>query len=55
MTAREPVVLPVIRIEPERDGAGWIIVTPRGHAWLFGDRSAALSEKRWHDQQWGRA
>jgi hypothetical protein len=58
MNYREPkpiVVLPVVRIELERDGEGWLVITPCGHAWLFGDRPDALREKRWHDRQWGRA
>jgi hypothetical protein len=53
---REPhLILPVVRIEPELDGEGWLVITPREHAWAFGDRPDALREKRWHDQrQWGR-
>jgi hypothetical protein len=34
------------RIEPERDGEGWMVITPRGHAWLHGDRRQALAEFR---------
>jgi hypothetical protein len=57
MNYREPkpiVFLPVVRIEAEFDGQGWLVITPRGHAWAFGDRPDALREKRWHDRQWGR-
>lgn len=50
-----PIILPVIRIERERDGEGWIVVTWHGHASLCGDRFEALREKRWLDRQWGRA
>jgi hypothetical protein len=32
------------RIEPERDGWGWLVLLPSGHAWLAGDRRAALTE-----------
>lgn len=55
MTLR-PILLPVVRIEREREGEGegWLTLLPNGHAWLHGDRSEALREKRWHDQQWGR-
>jgi hypothetical protein len=56
MIYREPLVLPIVRIEPERDGEGWIVLTTTGHGWLCGDRPAALREKLWHDQQrWRRA
>jgi hypothetical protein len=43
------IVMPVTRIERELDGAGWLVLTPRGHGWLCGDRRAALQEKRWLD------
>jgi hypothetical protein len=43
------------RIEPERDGEGWIVITATGNGWILGSRSDALREKRWHDRQWGRA
>jgi hypothetical protein len=33
------------RIEHERDGwGGWLVLLPSGHAWLAGDRRAALTE-----------
>jgi hypothetical protein len=32
------------RIEPERDGGGWIVLLPSGHGWLCGDRRQALRE-----------
>jgi hypothetical protein len=32
------------RIEPERDGWGWLVLLPSGHAWLCGDRRQALRE-----------
>jgi hypothetical protein len=40
---------PIVRIVPEPDG-GWLVVTPRGHAWLHGNRQDALAEKRDLDQ-----
>jgi hypothetical protein len=46
---------PITRIEPERDGEGWIVIASSGHGWILGSRSDALREKRWHDRQWGRA
>jgi hypothetical protein len=32
------------RIEPERDGWGWLVLLPSGHGWLVGDRRQALAE-----------
>jgi hypothetical protein len=32
------------RIEHERDGWGWLVLLPSGHAWLAGDRRQALRE-----------
>jgi hypothetical protein len=32
------------RIEPERDGWGWLVLLPSGHGWLCGDRREALRE-----------
>jgi hypothetical protein len=32
------------RIEPERDGDGWMVLLPDGNAWLHGDRRTALEE-----------
>jgi hypothetical protein len=49
---RETVIaVPFIRIVPERNG-GWLVLTHRGHAWLHGDRSSAIREKKWLDVQW---
>jgi hypothetical protein len=49
------VTLLTARIVAE-DGGGWLVVTPKGHAWLHGDRQAAIREKEWLDSQWrGRA
>lgn len=33
---------PPIRVQHERDGEGWCVVTPKGHAWLHGDFCAAM-------------
>jgi hypothetical protein len=30
------------RIEPERDGWGWLVLLPSGSGWLCGDRRQAL-------------
>jgi hypothetical protein len=49
------IVASFVRVEPERDGEGWIVITATGHGWILGSRSDALREKRWHDRQWGRA
>ena len=36
-----------IRIEPERGGEGWMVVTPgRTHGWLHGDFYAATADAR---------
>jgi hypothetical protein len=32
------------QIVRERDGWGWLVLLPSGHAWLAGDRRAALTE-----------
>jgi hypothetical protein len=53
-TNRFVIIAPIVRIEPERDGDGWLVITPSGNAWLHGGRSDALREKRWHDRQWRR-
>jgi hypothetical protein len=45
--------LPVAYIVPE-EGGGWLVITHRGHGWLFGSRREALEEKRWLDNQWRR-
>jgi hypothetical protein len=38
------IIIPRPRIEPERDGWGWLVLLPSGHAWLAGDRRQALRE-----------
>jgi hypothetical protein len=54
MTARPPcppdnvVTLPVIRIIPEPDGGGWLVIFG-SYGWLHGSRQAALEDKRWLD------
>ena len=54
MSSRYQILrLPVVRVERDASG-GWLVVTSRGHGWLFGSRAEALIEKRWLDQQWGR-
>jgi hypothetical protein len=45
------VTAPIIRIVPDRDGGGWLVVTPRGSGWLHGSRQAALEDKAWLDAQ----
>jgi hypothetical protein len=42
----------IASIVREPDGDGWLVLTPRGHAWLHGSRQAALDDKRWLDHQW---
>jgi hypothetical protein len=44
MNACEPIVLPVVRIERERDGEAWLVLSG-DHAWLHGDRRQALGER----------
>jgi hypothetical protein len=48
------VVAQIIRVIREPGGDGWLVITARGHAWLHGDRQAALADKAWLDAQWGR-
>jgi hypothetical protein len=33
---------PPIRVQRERDGDAWLVLTPRGHGWLHGDFRAAM-------------
>jgi hypothetical protein len=49
------IVAPILHVEPERDGEGWIVLAANGHGWIVGSRPDALCEKRWHDRQWGRS
>ena len=35
-----------IWITREAEGA-WLVLTPRGHGWLFGDYAGALDDARW--------
>jgi hypothetical protein len=37
-------ILPRPQIVRERDGWGWLVLLPNGHAWLCGDRHQALRE-----------
>jgi hypothetical protein len=46
-------LLPVARTVPEQDG-GWLVLTPKSHAWLHGDRLSANRDKKWLDDQWRR-
>jgi hypothetical protein len=53
MIARPPyqdnvTTLPVARVIPE-DGGGRLVITPRGHAWVHGDRGSAIRDKTWLD------
>ena len=48
------IIAPIARIAREPDGDGWLVITHRGHAWLHGNRQAALDDKRWLDDQWRR-
>jgi hypothetical protein len=45
------------RIEPERDGWGWLVLPPSGHGWLCGDCRQALREFAGlvNIEQWGTA
>lgn len=53
------IIFPGARIErelePDGEGEGWLVIRENGHAWLHGDRAAALREKAWHDRQWRRS
>ena len=53
--ARNITALPRPRIELERDGWGWLVLLPSGHAWLCGDRRQALAEFHQLDriERWG--
>jgi hypothetical protein len=44
---------PGAHLERERNGEGWLVLTERGHGWLFGDHPAALHEIAWHRRQRG--
>ena len=47
MTNSSALIIPLHhrpRIEPERDGWGWLVLLPSGHGWLCGDRRQALRE-----------
>jgi hypothetical protein len=46
------VTAPIARIVADSDGGAWFVITPKGHAWLFGDRLAAIREKKCLDAQW---
>jgi hypothetical protein len=48
------ITAPIARIMREPGGEGWLVVTPRGHGWVHGDRQSALDDKRWLDDQWRR-
>lgn len=37
---------PPIRIQRERDGDAWVVLTPSGHGWLHGDFYAATADAR---------
>jgi hypothetical protein len=45
------IAAPFVRIERERDGEGWLVITSNGHGWLHGSRPTALRDKRWLDRQ----
>ena len=38
----------------EGDG-GWLVLTPRGHGWLHGDRRSADADARWMGKNLGLA
>jgi hypothetical protein len=38
------IIIPRARIEPARDGWGWLVLLPSGHGWSCGDRGQALRE-----------
>jgi hypothetical protein len=46
------IAAPFVRIIREPGGQGWLTITAKGHAWLHGDRRAALEEQRWFSNQW---
>ena len=33
-TNRFVIIAPIVRIEPERDGDSWLVITPSGNAWV---------------------
>ena len=41
-----PFTRTVVRIERERDGEGWLVLTPNGHGWLHGDLNTAIADAR---------
>jgi hypothetical protein len=36
-----------IRVVRERAGAGWLVLTPRGHGWLHGSYASAIADAQW--------
>jgi hypothetical protein len=44
MSEQQLIPLRRPRIEPERDGWGWLVLLPSGYGWLCGDRRQALTE-----------
>jgi len=48
------IPFPAVTVRVQREDAAWLIVAPNGHAWLHGDRRAALHDAQWLAANFGR-